>query len=176
MSIVQKRIGEILIEADLVSIPQINVALKAQMDSHNMRYMGYMRLGEILSMRGWIQQETVDFFAVDWSNLIQQNSRKPLGWYLQKSKLLEEEDINRILEEQKIIEIRFGTLAVLLGYLEKTTLDFFLMYLFPKEFNVSPIKRYHKGYYQPITDTACGFCSGDTSRIAVADIASAVEA
>ena len=132
----QKPIGEILIEADLVSIPQVNVALKEQMDHHT----PYMRLGEILAMRGWIKQETADFFAVDWFNLIQQNSRQPLGWYLQQSKLLEEKDINRILEEQKTIEIRFGTLAVLLGYLKKTTLDFFLMYLFPQEFKISPIK------------------------------------
>ena len=133
----QKRLGEILIEADLVSIPKINVALKDQMHSHHMRSM---RLGEILSMRGWIQKETADFLALKWSDLIQHNSRQPLGWYLQQSRLLEEKDINRILEEQKRIEIRFGTIAVLQGYFKKTTLDFFLMYLFPKEFNISPVK------------------------------------
>ncbi len=136
-SIYQKRLGEILIEADLVSIPQINVALKDQIYSH---YLSYKRLGEILSMSGWIRQETADFFALDWPNLIQQNFRRPLGWYLHQSKLLEEKDINKILEEQKTIEIRFGTLAVLQGYLKKTTLDFFLIHLFPKEFNISPIK------------------------------------
>ncbi len=84
-SLYQKRIGEILIEADLISIPQINVALKAQMhDPH----MGNMLLGEILSMRGCIQQETADFFVLDWYNLIKEQSRKPLGWDLQKAKLL----------------------------------------------------------------------------------------
>ncbi len=129
-----KLIGETLLEADLVSAYQIQVALQDQM------YNPYMLLGEILAIRGWIQEETADFFAIDWPNLLKQNSRKPLGWYLQQAGLLEEKDINRILEEQKSQEVRFGAIAVMYGYLKKTTLDFFLRYLFPKEFEESLTK------------------------------------
>ena len=127
-----KRLGIILLEADLVSVAQIEVALHDQVHSPN------LRLGEILAIRGWIKQETADFFAQDWPDLIKQKSRKRLGWYLQQAALLKEEDINKILDEQRVTGIRFGTVAVLQGFLKSTTLDFFLMYLFPKEFKVSP--------------------------------------
>ena len=38
------------------------------------------RIGEILI--------EADFFVLDWYNLIKEQPRKPLGWYLQKAKLL----------------------------------------------------------------------------------------
>ncbi|MGK7914390.1 MAG: hypothetical protein AB4038_02430 [Prochloraceae cyanobacterium] len=131
-SICPKRLGIVLLEADLVSVAQIEVALHDQVHSPD------LRLGEILAIRGWIKQETADFFAQDWPDLIKQKSRKRLGWYLQQAALLKKEDINKILEEQRVTGIRFGTVAVLQGFLKSTTLDFFLMYLFPKEFKVSP--------------------------------------
>ena len=57
--------------------------------------------------------------------------------------MLKEEDIKRILNEQKLTGVRFGTVAVLQGLLKSTTLDFFLMYLFPKELTVSPSQYMH---------------------------------
>ena len=132
-----KRLGIILLEADLVSVAQIEVALHDQVHSPN------LRLGEILAIRGWIKQETADFFAQDWPNLIKQKSRQRLGWYLQQAALLKEKDIKKILDEQRFTGVRFGTVAVLQGILKSTTLDFFLMYLFPKEFKVSPCQNLH---------------------------------
>lgn len=126
-----KLIGETLLEADLVSIHQIKVVLQDQ------RFNPQMLLGEILAIRGWIQEETADFFALDWPNLITDASKKPLGWYLQRAGLLAEKDISKILEEQKTKEVRFGSIAVMLGYVKKTTLDFFLIHLFPQEFKAS---------------------------------------
>ncbi len=131
-SIQPKPLGMILREADLVSIPQLQLALQSQVD------YPHLRLGEILALRGWLKPETADFLAQDWLQLVQQKTRKPLGYYLQKSALLEEKQIKVILEEQKATGIRFGTVAVLQGLLKSTTLDFFLMYLFPKEVGVSP--------------------------------------
>ncbi len=136
LDLVPKRLGMILLEADLVSVSQIQVALQDQI------YRPDLLLGEILATRGWINSETADFFAQDWSYLLQhkQELSKPLGWYLQQAALLKEEDIQLILNEQKSSGIRFGTVAVLQGILKSTTLDFFLMYLFPQELSVSPFR------------------------------------
>ncbi len=127
-----KRLGELLLEADLISPAQIEVSLRDQ------SYNPDLHLGEILAMRNWIQQKTANFFAQDWSDLIKQKSRNPIGWYLQQAALLQEGEIKRILNEQKLTGVRFGTVAVLQGVLKSTTLDFFLMYLFPKEIKASP--------------------------------------
>ena len=55
-----KPIGEILQEAGLITSPQLQVALRDQ------TYYQDMRLGEILALRGWVGQETADFFAQEW--------------------------------------------------------------------------------------------------------------
>lgn len=127
-----KLFGMVLREADLVSIPQIQLALQSQKEHPE------LRLGDILALRGWLKPETADFLVQDWPKLLKQEKREPLGYYLQKSALLEEQQIKAILEEQKASGIRFGTVAVLQGLLKSTTLDFFLMYLFPQEAGISP--------------------------------------
>ena len=132
-----KRLGELLLEADLISRAQIEVTLNDQ------SYNPDLRFGEILTVRNWMQQETVDFFAEDWLDLIQQQSRNKIGWYLQQAALIKEREIERILKEQKLTGVRFGTVAVLQGLLKSTTLDFFLMYLFPREFNAPPFGEFH---------------------------------
>ena len=137
LEIEPKRIGTILREADLVSLHQLNLALKDQAK------FPHLRLGEILAMRGWIKSETADFFVQDWSKIVTNRDRKPLGYYLVQSALLKPEQIETILEEQKSTGIRFGTIAVMQGLLKSTTLDFFLMNLFPRELNRSPFASMH---------------------------------
>ena len=127
-----KKIGAILREADLVSIHQLDLALKDQANFPN------LRLGEILARRGWIKSETADFFVQNWSSIVQEKDRRPLGYYLVKSALLEPKQIETILKEQESTGIRFGTIAVMQGLLKSTTLDFFLINLFPRESAVSP--------------------------------------
>lgn len=137
-SIEPKLLGVILQEASLVSTPQIQVALQDQ------KYNPDLRLGEIFAMRGWLKQETADFFAQKWLELLQQRQRKPLGYYLQQSALLEEKHIAAILKEQRITGIRFGSIAVLQGLLKSQTVDFFLMHLFPIEFSKSSLVGRHQ--------------------------------
>ena len=133
-----KRLGTILREADLVSISQLDLALKDQANFPD------LRIGEILAMRGWIKAETADFFVQNWSQILQNSTRQPLGQYLIQSAILKPEELEKILEEQKQTGIRFGTIAVMQGLLKSTTLDFFLMYLFPEEMMVSPFANmYH---------------------------------
>jgi hypothetical protein len=127
-----KRLGTILTEADLVSISQLDLALKDQANFPD------LRIGEILAMRGWIKPETANFFVQNWSHILQDEDRQPLGQYLIQSGILKPEQLEAVLEEQKNTGIRFGTIAVMQGHLKSTTLDFFLMYLFPDEIAVSP--------------------------------------
>ena len=130
-------IGEILREADLVSAYQLDLALQ---DREN---FPHLRLGEIMAMRGWIDPRTADFFVEDWSQIVRDENRQPIGYYLVKSALLQPEQIETILEEQKNTGIRFGTIAVMQGLLKSTTLDFFLMSLYPQELATSPFITMH---------------------------------
>jgi hypothetical protein len=131
----QKPIGEILREAGLIYEAQLEVALRDQAIYPD------LRLGEILALRGWIKQQTVDFFAEEWSNLSGESSKKPIGYYLKQAALLDEKQIKFILEKQQDIKFHFGALAVFQGWLPPTTLDFFLNYL----------SQYGQPYLQPLT-------------------------
>ena len=50
-----KRIGGYLVEAGLLTPAQVDVVLNDQKQSG-------LRFGEILAARGWVKQETVDYF------------------------------------------------------------------------------------------------------------------
>lgn len=121
----RKRIGEILLAANLVSPAQIEVALQDQQYNQ-------LQLGEILALRGWIKQETADFFARQWSEKIKATGKLPLGYYFKEAALLNDRQIEAILEEQKINGLKFGAIAVLKGWLKQTTVDFFIANLFPE--------------------------------------------
>ena len=114
-----KPLGLILREAGLITPAQIEVALQDQ------QYY-QLPLGEILSLHGWIRQETADFFAEAWPTLFLSSYLQPLGYYLRSAALLSDEQIQLILEEQKQLGIRFGALAVLKGWVSQTTIDYFL--------------------------------------------------
>jgi hypothetical protein len=50
-----KKLGSYLVDAGLVTLAQIDVALNDQ------EFMDDMRIGDILVTRGWIKQQTLDF-------------------------------------------------------------------------------------------------------------------
>jgi hypothetical protein len=120
-----KPLGVILEQAGLVALPQIEVALRDQ------AYCSNLLIGEILALRGWIKQETADFFAQELPALIQQEKTEPIGQYFKRAALLDDIQIQDILAAQKQGQtwIRFGALAVFKGYIKQSTLDFFLEYL-----------------------------------------------
>ncbi|MEO1466122.1 MAG: hypothetical protein AAFR89_07810, partial [Cyanobacteria bacterium J06633_1] len=120
-------LGETLYQAGLISNTQIETALADRQDS------SYLRVGEIMALRGWIEQKTADFFAEEWHILLNQAEKHPLGYYLERSGLLTQEQTESILEEQKKIWVKFGSVAVLQGILAQETVDFFLNNLFPLE-------------------------------------------
>lgn len=130
-TIINKPLGELLAEAGLISVYQIDVALQDQI------YNSSLKIGEILALRNWIAQETADFFAMDFPVIISQKNRRRIGFYLKKAKLLTQKQIDLILVEQKNNWIPFTCLAVLKGYLPQQILTLFEKYLF----NIFPNKR-----------------------------------
>ena len=137
-------LGEILQQSGLISASQLEVALY---DLHN--YPG-MRIGEAITSRGWIQQITADFFVEHCANCIAQKPKYPLGFYLQKAGLLSLKQTEEILQEQPRSLVRFGSVAVIRGWLKQKTLDFFLVSLFPAKATQSSIM---KKYIDPVTLT-----------------------
>ncbi|ELS02695.1 putative low-complexity protein [Xenococcus sp. PCC 7305] len=118
-------LGEILLEAGLISIFQIEVALAEQKQSD-------YRIGEILAHHGWIKQETADFFAQRWSNLIQKTQTRPLTYYLFAASLLDKKQLLSLKQQQKqqSSHMRLHELALEKGYVAQTTIDYFLKSLF----------------------------------------------
>ncbi|AFY37337.1 hypothetical protein Lepto7376_0964 [[Leptolyngbya] sp. PCC 7376] len=122
-------LGQLLVQAGLVSEDQVQLALQ------NQSIPGYedFRIGEILALRGWIKQETCDFFAIRWNNILQslkiKNKQKKIGYYLLEAGLLTEEQVTSILRIQQKNKKLFGQIAVTQGYLKQQTVDFFVKYL-----------------------------------------------
>ncbi len=128
----RKLIGEILKEAGLISSPQLEIALDAQSQGK------HFRLGEILVSKGWLSQKTIDFLVdvFSLSNLNKYLHKQPIGYYLQEAGLLTSEQINSIVNDQKKIGIKFCYLAVIKGFLQPKTADFFLHHV-AKKFSVA---------------------------------------
>ena len=142
LSVQTKKIGTILQEADLITDSEISSALQIQVSTP------HLKLGEILAQRNSIKPETADFFAQEWSKIVIQPEKDALGYYLKQAALLDREQIEIILREQRSTGIRFGTVAVFQGFLKSTTLDFFLANLFPEESDVSPFINMYRSPFQ----------------------------
>ena len=146
VSYFNKPLGQILVEAGLISMSQIELALQEQKQSN-------LRIGEILTLHGWIQQETADFFAEQWKGLLLEPQKKPLVYYFQQAALLDQQQINQLIRLQQLKQkkVRFHHLAVEQKYLKQVTVDFFVRNLFCID-NPNPltkpyyiIKNYAKG-------------------------------
>lgn len=122
-----KPLGETLIEADLVSPAQVQLALRDQRNRQE------LILGEILALRGWIKQETANFFARRWFEQLSEDSHHPIGYYFQEAALLNEKQIQEILDEQKRNWFKFGAIAVLKGWMKQNTVNYFIKYLAPEQ-------------------------------------------
>jgi hypothetical protein len=135
-------LGLILQQAELVSPAQIQLVLQDQ------KIYTDLKIGEILALRGWVKQETSDFFALEWKKILNDTNKRPIGYYLQQAGLLDESQVEKILEEQKRLWMRFGALAVLHGCVKKGTVDFFLENLSAKQDVNSPwiTRRYDEDF------------------------------
>ncbi len=125
ISKVNRPLGEILIEAGLITASQIEFALQQQSSSN-------LKIGEILASHNWIKQQTADFFVEQWPQLVQQQQKKPLIYYFRQSGLLDEQQIAKLITEQQQYSkpVRFHRIAVKRKYLNQATVDFFLTNIF----------------------------------------------
>lgn len=145
--------GQILVEAGLISINQIEIALREQEDCD-------LRIGEILVAHGWIKQATIDFFAEQWKLLLSKPNKQPLVYYFKKAALLNQEQIKAILRLQKLKhqKVRFHHLAVEQGYIKQKTVDFFLADLFkihdPKSISIAKPYEVLKDYSRGVKEFA----------------------
>ncbi len=119
-TLIVKPLGLVLQKAGLISSEQIQIALKDRVSLPN------CRIGEILAHRGWIEQQTADFFAEQWPKLPESKQQQPIGQYLKAAGLINESQIDTILKEQTSSGLKFGASAVIKGIISQTTLDFFL--------------------------------------------------
>lgn len=118
----KKPLGQLLNEAGLISAKQIEIALKEQVQ------IPQMKIGEILALRGWLKQETADFFVEQWEQLLQQEQKHPLVYYFRQAALLNDNQIKLILEQRNngSQKARFHQIAVQKGLIEQQTVDFFI--------------------------------------------------
>lgn len=126
-------ITDTLIQAGLLNEVQVQVALYDQKVNPN------MRISEILALRGWIAEETVDFFELIWDMRRKQFDRENIGQYFVEARLMTDAQVDDVLEEQRSSPLRFGEIAVLKGYVKQETVSFFLKHLFPDKLQVAKI-------------------------------------
>jgi hypothetical protein len=98
-----------------------------------------MRFGDILAARGWLQQQTVDFFVEQWPQILQNPYQTKLGECLCSAALLDETQVQTILKEQWQCGFRFGAVAVLNGWVKQATIDFMLEGLAPQRKTEPPV-------------------------------------
>ncbi|MCT7973527.1 WecB/TagA/CpsF family glycosyltransferase [Laspinema olomoucense] len=113
-------IGQLLKTAGLISSEQVEEILQEQ------AYQRHLRFGDLLARRGWVKPETVDFFAEELPQLETAHPQQPLGQYLKKAALLNDDQITRILNYQRQTGMKFGEIAVLKGWVKQETIDWFL--------------------------------------------------
>ncbi|GAB4545591.1 MAG: hypothetical protein Tsb0014_39840 [Pleurocapsa sp.] len=130
----KQKIGQILQQANLVSPAQVEMALLDQERYINL-HLADFKLGEVLALRGWIKQETVDFFVERWHQFISQSETKRIGFYLHQAGLLNKEQIAWIVKQQNQLTIppKFGEIACQQGWLKPKTVDFFLEHLYQQQ-------------------------------------------
>ena len=121
----KKPLGKILLEAGLVSIYQIEIALEEQKQYD-------LRIGEILANHGWIKQETADFFVDKWPNIIQNQQKRPLSYYLFAAAIIDKDQLFTLRHKQLQTnsDSLLHRLALEEGYVKQVTVDFFLKHLF----------------------------------------------
>jgi hypothetical protein len=114
----QKLLGVVLQDAHLISDFQIQIALIDQ--------QAYgMRLGDVLVLHGWLQQETLDFFVFQWNYLLRNHEDFSLEDCVQSAGLLSEQQIQFIRQEQVRTNQSFRCIVLQQRLLKKQTLDFF---------------------------------------------------
>ncbi len=81
----------------------------------------YNRLTE---SENWSTEDRINFLVEELPKL--SKNKNPLGQYLKAAKLLNDNQVEQILAEQKTSKMRFGEIAIAKGWLKPITIEFFL--------------------------------------------------
>lgn len=108
MKKIPKRLGEILIEGEIVTKEQLKKALEIQRKEKRL-------LGEILVDLGYIAKEKLDLALVR-----QFGSR--LGEILVRNKMINFEQLHKALERQRDVNSPLGEILIALGYISEESL------------------------------------------------------
>ena len=123
----QKNLDLRLKEAGLISEAQIQI-----IKQDRVKYQD-LELEEVLTLRGWLRPETINFFSNQIIKLIQHSRKLPLLKCLKRAGLLTETEINLILKNQKETGQELDQLLISSGIIKKSTLQFFNKYLIEKK-------------------------------------------
>ena len=137
-NVVVKPLGQVLEQAGLISNFHVRAALDIQSQGHQIKF------GEILVQKGILKQKTVDFFAEQWPELVQQRITQPLGYYLQEAALINEQQIETLLQEQQQTGMLWGELVVEKGWIKFKTLNFFLQHIGKTENKIKLLSPSHQ--------------------------------
>ncbi|MGB5633576.1 MAG: hypothetical protein WBM86_12485, partial [Waterburya sp.] len=104
-----------------------------------------MKLGEILVLQEEVKAKTINFFVNKWQEFLVQGQQFPIGYYLKNAALLNDQQIEIILEEQKNNNQKFGVLAAQKGWIKQSTIDFILDSLSksPQIMSLSSLEEYN---------------------------------
>ncbi|MEM8715694.1 MAG: WecB/TagA/CpsF family glycosyltransferase, partial [Cyanobacteria bacterium P01_G01_bin.4] len=130
-----------MVRAGLLTEEQLDVARSQQQDH------SHLTLAEIVSVRGWLTKQTVDFFVERLPSLKRDMRQQPLGDYLVAADLLDDAQLAALLWESRQETLQqdghqrdshreerrcIGDLAVQNGWLTRQTVDFFLAEVAPE--------------------------------------------
>lgn len=79
-----------------------------------------------LEAKEWLSQDRINFLINELPKLSRSKTKPPIGQYLKAANLLNDNQIEIILEEQKQLNLYFGEIAIKKGWLDTVTRDFFL--------------------------------------------------
>ncbi len=113
-------LGELLLQAGLLSPQNIRQTLKLQQQHADYRF------GEILIQEGYLPSKTVGFFVDDLPTLVHSRNKLRLGDYLNNAGLLLPEQINDTLQQQSLTHRKFGEIITQKGWVNPRTLDWFV--------------------------------------------------
>ena len=134
-------IGILLQNAALIDSEQLQKAL------HLQSQYTQMKLGEILVLQAGLKTQTINFFVDKWQKIKEEGQQFPIGYYLKSACLLNDQQIETILTEQKTSQLKFGDIAVKKGWLKQNTVNFFLNSLSvkpPKLISLDLLKKYNQ--------------------------------
>jgi len=164
----RKKFGQLLLEAGLINQAQLDIALRDQ------KQFIKLRVGEILTLRGWLKSQTADFL-LDLENQKEANvyqKKHPIGFYFEKAGLLTQHQVEKVLEEQETSGVKFCQTAIDKGFLKEETAYFFLNKIGEENVNVNNDRNLYAKKLnsreidkitgtERITDTACAISDED---------------